>query len=215
MDWTWYLFGFKGRINRAKMWLAVLIMLCWMLFLSGLTVASGIVSIDGDKVSFGFDIDDVFRVVDPASWRSLSWAYVPTLLVKAIGTSLFAWVYLATSVKRLHDRDKSSWWIVPFFVTPGLYKQFADRLPDSWLDLPLSLIAFVLCVWAFVELFCLKGSRKTNRFGSDPLLRPDTRPRWEQIREIEMVPHKAHAHFPKFAFPRGNYLSRTSESNGH
>jgi uncharacterized membrane protein YhaH (DUF805 family) len=25
MDWTWYLFGFKGRINRAKYWLAGLV----------------------------------------------------------------------------------------------------------------------------------------------------------------------------------------------
>jgi uncharacterized membrane protein YhaH (DUF805 family) len=212
MDWTWYLFGFKGRINRAKMWLSVLIVLCWMLFLSGLAVASGIVS--GKEVSFGFDIDDIFRVVDPASWRSLSSAYVSTLLVKAIGTSLFVWVYFATSIKRLHDRDKSGYWMVPFFVAPGLYNQFVDRLPDSWLDLPLALIAFALCIWGFVEIFCLKGSRKTNRFGPNPLM-VDTRPRWEQSREIEMVPHKAGAHFPKFAFPRGNYLSRTSESNGH
>jgi uncharacterized membrane protein YhaH (DUF805 family) len=79
MDWTAYLFGFEGRINRAKMWLAGLIVLCWMLLLVGLTVASGIVS-GGNDESFGFDIDDVFRVVDPASWRSLSRDYFPTLL---------------------------------------------------------------------------------------------------------------------------------------
>src|SRR5215207_6960709 len=109
MDWNWYLFSFKGRINRAKMWLAVLIVICWMLFLAGLTVASGIVS-SGNGVSFGFDIDDIFRAVDPVSWRSLSWSYLPTLAMKTIATSLFVWVYLATSIKRLHDRDKSGWW---------------------------------------------------------------------------------------------------------
>ena len=27
MDWTWYLFRFDGRINRAKLWQAVLIVL--------------------------------------------------------------------------------------------------------------------------------------------------------------------------------------------
>ena len=190
MNWTWYLFGFNGRINRARMWLSGLIILCWMIFLGMLALASGIVS-GGKKTSFGFDIDDIFRVVDPASYRSLSWAFVPTLLIKMIGTSLFAWVYFATSIKRLHDRDKSGLWMVPFFVAPGLYNQFADRLPDSWLDQLLPLIAFVLCIWGFVEMYCLKGSRKTNRFGPDPLVRPDTRPRWEQNREIEMVPHKA------------------------
>ena len=81
--------------------------------------------------------------------------------------------------------------MVPFFIVPGLHSRFAERLPDSPLDLPLALIAFVLCIWGFVEIYCLKGSRKTNRFGPNPLARPDTRPRWEQIREMEMVPHKA------------------------
>ena len=26
MDWTWYLFRFDGRINRAKLWLGGLVM---------------------------------------------------------------------------------------------------------------------------------------------------------------------------------------------
>ena len=51
----------------------------------------------------------------------------------------------------------------------------------------------VLCIWGFVEMYCLKGTRKTNRFGPNPLAPPrhDTRPRWDQQSEIEMVPHKA------------------------
>jgi len=43
-------------------------------------------------------------------------------------------------------------------------------------------------------MYCLKGSRKTNRFGADPLTPPpphDTRLPWDQQSEIEMVPHKA------------------------
>ena len=27
MDWTWYLFRFDGRINRARLWQALLIVL--------------------------------------------------------------------------------------------------------------------------------------------------------------------------------------------
>ena len=33
MDWTWNPFSFKGRINRAKLWLALLVIICWMIFL--------------------------------------------------------------------------------------------------------------------------------------------------------------------------------------
>ena len=32
MDWVWFLFSFEGRINRAKYWLAGLVILCWMIF---------------------------------------------------------------------------------------------------------------------------------------------------------------------------------------
>ena len=34
MDYVWYLFRFDGRINRARCWLAGLIIVCWMIFLS-------------------------------------------------------------------------------------------------------------------------------------------------------------------------------------
>lgn len=76
MDWTRYLFRFEGRINRAKLWLAMLVILGWMMFLAGLTLATGIVS---GGASFGFSLDDLFRVVDPATYRSLSWTGLPWL----------------------------------------------------------------------------------------------------------------------------------------
>ena len=132
--------------------------------------------------------------MDPDAYRSLTWADLPRLLIKLFGTSLLMWVYFATSIKRLHDRDKSGWWMVPFFVVPGLYNQFADRLPDSYCRSAAGHCRVRLVLWGFIEMYCLKGSRKTNRFGADPLAPPpphDTRPPWDQQSEIEMVPHKA------------------------
>jgi uncharacterized membrane protein YhaH (DUF805 family) len=41
MNWTWYLFGFRDRINRAKNWLAALIMLCVMFVFGGLSIGLG------------------------------------------------------------------------------------------------------------------------------------------------------------------------------
>ena len=189
MDYAWYLFSFKGRINRAKLWLALLVILCWMFFLGVLAAVAA--SIFGGAKSFSFGVNDIFLVLDPETYRSLSKADLFPLFVKLIGTPLFVWIYFATSIKRLHDRDKSGWWMLPFFVIPGLYNELADRLDLSYATLPLGLAAFVLCIWGFVEMYCLKGSRKTNRFGPNPLQPIDTRPRWEQQSEIEMVPHKA------------------------
>lgn len=216
MDWTWYLFRFDGRINRAKLWLAGPVLLGLMIFVG--LVAIAIESLLGDPKPFHLGARDLFKLVDPDAYRSLTWAGLPRLMVKLFGTTLLLWVYFATAIKRLHDRDKSGWWMVPFFAVPGLCNQFIDRLPDSPADLPLALAAFALCLWGFVEMYCLRGSRKTNRFGADPLAPPPPRdggPRWDQQSEIEMVPHKANAHFPKFALPRGDDHSRTSENNGH
>src|SRR5205085_2347756 len=46
MEWVWFLFRFEGRINRAKYWLATLIILGCMIFalslLAGISAAFGI-----------------------------------------------------------------------------------------------------------------------------------------------------------------------------
>ena len=189
MDWTWYLFGFKGRINRAKYWLAGLVIICWMLFFVFIYACIS-VPLGGPR-TFNIDLNDIFNLIDPATWRPLTRADIPAAIVHGVGTPLFLWVFLATSVKRLHDRDKSGWWMVPFFAVPGLYNQFADRLPDSYADLPLALASSGLVLWGFIEMYGLNGSRNTNRFGADPLAPPpprDTRPPWDQQSEIEMVP---------------------------
>lgn len=185
MDWTWYLFRFDGRINRAKYWLAGLIIVCWMLFMAGIVVALG-------ARSFGFAVNDVFKAVDPDTYRTLSRADLPLVLAKLIGTPLFAWVFAATSIKRLHDRDKSAWWVLPFFVLPGLINQFVDRIGNDYIGFMLALISFVLATWGGIELLFFRGSRKTNRFGADPLhVSPAGKPAWDQERELEMPARKA------------------------
>jgi uncharacterized membrane protein YhaH (DUF805 family) len=195
MDYAWYLFSFEGRINRAKCWLAGLIIISWMIFLAILLLA--IAHLFGatmpDKLNFSPNL--IFNILDPKAWRSLSSTNLMALFIQTVGTPLFLWVYLATAVKRLHDRNKSGWWIVLFFVLPCLSSQFGARLED-WLGdstfaMLLSWNAFVFSVWGFIEMYCLKGTTGTNRFGADPLAPIDTRPAWDQQSEIEMVPHKA------------------------
>jgi uncharacterized membrane protein YhaH (DUF805 family) len=197
MDYKWFLFGFEGRINRAKYWLAALVVVCWMIFLATLVLT---ITSNTHPVSFGFSTDDIFRIVDPATLRStidkfrkgdLTAATLIRQLFYAIGTLVFLWVYVATSIKRLHDRNRSGWWMVPFFVAPGLYHQFEDRLGDSYMAALLGLVVGILALWGFIEMLCLKGTHGTNRFGPDPLAPVDTRPRWDQQSELEIVRHSA------------------------
>jgi uncharacterized membrane protein YhaH (DUF805 family) len=235
MDWAWYLFGFKGRINRAKYWLAGLVILSFMLIFVALMYAALTINFVAHamgtshgqgEVSFGIGLDDILGLLDPATWRSLSLAKLPMFLIRTAGTILFLWIFLATTIKRLHDRDRSGWWMLPFTALPSLFNHFSDLLPGSWFAMIAGAIMFVLMIWGCVELYFLRGTRWTNRFGPNPLGKQQMRARsaeerlhattpLDQRSEIEMVPHTANAHFPKFALPRSDYLSRTSESNGH
>ncbi|MBR0785269.1 DUF805 domain-containing protein [Bradyrhizobium iriomotense] len=204
MDWTWYLFRFDGRINRALLWQALLIVALLAALLGVIGQVIHLISAEGAlklslKLDFDFGLDDLFKLVDPRAYRSLASLDRTDLILKASGLALFSWIFLATAIKRLHDRDRSGWWIVLFFFLPGLFSQFADLLPKlSWI-LSLSLPFSILWLWGFVEMFCRPGTSGHNRFGPDPLLEIEdssasaapSAKRWDQSHEIEIVPPSA------------------------
>jgi uncharacterized membrane protein YhaH (DUF805 family) len=81
---------------------------------------------------------------------------------------------LAVGVKRLHDRNKSGWYLVLFYIVPGILVTagiaISTFMEDSIvLASILGLAAFAIGVWAFVELGCLRGTFGANRYGPDPL----------------------------------------------
>lgn len=204
MDWTWYLLRFDGRINRALLWQALLIvaLLAGLLEIVGQVVRAveGGTSLAlwfGFDIDFDFALDDVFRAVDPRTYRSLASADRATLILKALGTSLFFWIFLATAIKRLHDRDRSGWWIIPFVFIPRLFFQFSDRLPASNWFAPFDWVISALWLWGLVELFIVPGTSGHNRFGPDPLaeVADETQaartPAWDQQSELEIVPYRA------------------------
>src|SRR5262249_51466346 len=40
------------------------------------------------------------------------------------------WIGLALGAKRLHDRDKSAWWLLVFYAMPTILSTAADRMED-------------------------------------------------------------------------------------
>ena len=129
MDWVRYLFSFEGRINRAKFWLAGLITFCWTMFLIMLVFIPVAYLFDGpQKLHVGFE--NIFAIYDPQSYHGLSRPDLCSIVVNAIVMPPVLWVFLATAVKRLHDRDRSGWWLVLFFAVPGSCGQFADLRPE-------------------------------------------------------------------------------------
>jgi uncharacterized membrane protein YhaH (DUF805 family) len=198
MDYRRFLYHFEGRINRARYLLALLIILGSMVFaLLSLAIisaffgiATGPLSINlvGVAASFDLDADTAVKV-----------ALFPQIVTIPM-TLVFAWFYAAASIKRLHDRNKSGWWMIPFVAATGLYGQFGGWLGGAAFFVGLAV--FIAFIWGLVEMYFLKGTNGPNRFGPDPLPKAQTRSRssqtglrmssaWDQHSEIEFVPHSA------------------------
>jgi uncharacterized membrane protein YhaH (DUF805 family) len=188
VDHKSFLFSIEGRINRARYWLASLMILCAMIFSLLLLVVTSLalhlstgplsINLVGISASFGATYDH-----NPA-------AQFPRIAVLVM-TLAFGWRYAVTSIKRLHDRNKSAWWIVPFLVAPGLNTQFGDWLGDSWPAVFICYAAHIAFIWGSVEMYCLKGTRGPNRFGPEPLARRYTQSPWDQHSELQSAPHVA------------------------
>jgi uncharacterized membrane protein YhaH (DUF805 family) len=121
------------------------------------------------------DIHDGRPAVDRRQFYNAdpTWAK-PLTLALLCGTMgpifiISTWCFAATSIKRLHDRDKSGWWMVLFFIVPSLLDKLWGWLNEPNTAFIVSAIGFGLSVWGFVEIFCLRGTKGPNRFGSDPL----------------------------------------------
>jgi uncharacterized membrane protein YhaH (DUF805 family) len=89
------------------------------------------------------------------------------------GAMIAIWIScLAVGVKRLHDRNKSGWWIILFFVVPwlsGPVASVADKNGSDTAGLIVALVGLVFLIWGFIVLAILRGTRGPNRFGPDPL----------------------------------------------
>jgi uncharacterized membrane protein YhaH (DUF805 family) len=148
MNFGQLLFGFTGRINRAKYWLAALIY-----FIIGLVMAT---------IGYFAEEAPAFQILNA---------------VVSIGTLISS---IAVGLKRLHDRDKSGWWLLLFYLVPSLlagigaiaffYGVGAEAAGGMISGAIIWALGFAVLVWAFVELGCLRGTPGPNRFGPDPLV---------------------------------------------
>jgi len=141
MSMTQLLFSFQGRLNRKPYWLTNIAVGIGAIVL----VALALVMLGEHKFAEAF-----------ATMALVAILYIPLL-----------WVSLALGAKRLHDRNKSAWWLVLFYVAPGVASGIGDQM--EYLGFVLHLVAFAITVWAFVELGCLRGTVGPNQYGPDPL----------------------------------------------
>jgi uncharacterized membrane protein YhaH (DUF805 family) len=94
--------------------------------------------------------------------------YLGVLVALVAFLAAFA-LCIPIGIKRLHDRDKSGWWLLLFYVAPAVL-DWISRLTEAFV--PASLIGLVglgISVWTLVELGFLPGTDGTNHYGANPL----------------------------------------------
>jgi uncharacterized membrane protein YhaH (DUF805 family) len=155
------LFSFGGRINRGKYWLAAVIyFVVWILasILFTLFIARDVAGVP--------DVGNMSTEQTTRMILNMGIGVVLFFAVVLIPTFLST---LAVSLKRLHDRNKSGWWLLLFWIGPGVImgvQQSYQHIEGSWI---LGLIAVAIMIWAIVELGFLRGTAGPNQYGPDPL----------------------------------------------
>jgi uncharacterized membrane protein YhaH (DUF805 family) len=162
MKWTELLFSFRGRIRRLHFWLTTLVF----------GFAAGILTSTFQSIAQTYGMGET----NPDTHQ-----FEPT---GPLSIAIFAvtlanlWVNLALSVKRLHDRDRTGWWIaamsLSIIVAVGLgfltlMQPEGQREPLNTIVIIAVIAAGVLLVWLVIEIGFFRGTRGPNRFGPDPL----------------------------------------------
>ena len=83
---------------------------------------------------------------------------------------------LAVAARRLHDRGKSAWWLLPMYLPLFVFSVLGQIVEVSQGEPNPVAALFILLfsIWILVELGCLRGTIGPNRFGPDPLLPEST-----------------------------------------
>jgi uncharacterized membrane protein YhaH (DUF805 family) len=150
LTYIWLLFGFKGRVNRARYLVVQLALLTfWLLWLK-------------------------FPIQVSSQWETLFFDGVVTIAMIWINAATTAkrlhdrnrsgwWAVAVFVLNRL------------FYVYYGLFfgSYFGVDISIAWelLLVMLAVALSLLATWAFIELVFLIGTDGSNRFGPDPLAR--------------------------------------------
>ena len=148
------LFGFSGRINRGKYWLAVVL---WLVFWAIALPACLLLPSGSDWLEkfVHMTLDYVVLFIIFLTLVSVSW-----ISAFAIG------------IKRLHDRNKNGWLIVLFYVAPSILAGIANTSEQAVVSFVFGLASFGISIWGLVELGFLRGTVGPNPYGPDPLQAP-------------------------------------------
>lgn len=146
------LFSFHGRINRARFW-AVMLGIYGILFAFILLAEGFDDSPEMEDSSRYPPLELTDEDMEESDYNPVTGAYVEpepetettALIIGLAFMAFFLWIVLAVQVKRWHDRGKSGWMALVYFI-------------------PL-----IGGFWILIECGFLSGTAGPNQYGPDPL----------------------------------------------
>src|SRR5215475_11123810 len=145
--------GFSGSFCRGKYWLTLVVwLLIWIVAIL-IFLVSGL-AILGSNLRDG----SLPSPEDLAAFLRLIRDYgILSLIILAF--VIVSWISaLAIGIKRLHDRDRSGWWIVVFYFGPAVLAAAQTSSDGALASLVLGLGAFAVSIWSLVQLGFLRGT---------------------------------------------------------
>jgi uncharacterized membrane protein YhaH (DUF805 family) len=145
MDFSYLFTSFDGRINRKPYWLGILVM-----------------------VAVSLVVTLLLAFVMGMQGRSF-------LILMFIIQLVLLYPSAALMVKRFQDRNRPGWFaailLVPLILQgiTNIMGITGDPLNQGMLDYLFAAWIFIVGIWFFVELGCLRGTVGDNQFGPDPL----------------------------------------------
>ena len=149
-------FNPEGRINRSTYWLKGVLLhtAIWIVLWVALKLVAGA----NFNAWLNGLIDDLFAFdfgAIPDAFNYLITYLGVYFLALVVMTIVYWWTSIAIMVKRLHDRDKSGWWIL-LWAMIFVVGAFVIVGP------------LIVLIWALIELGFLEGTLGRNRYGDDP-----------------------------------------------
>jgi uncharacterized membrane protein YhaH (DUF805 family) len=148
---------FSGRSPRREFWMWIVFLVVVLIVLSVLDSLFGL----GGRTQFGPSAVQTPTMSGYGYGVGVTGGILAKLFLLAVLIP-----NLAVSVRRLHDTDRSGWWVLlplaPYFI--GIIAIFTHLFILTAILMLASLIgSILLLVW-----YCSHGTRGPNRFGPDP-----------------------------------------------
>jgi len=144
---------FSGRSRRMEFWMFMLLMLIVETVIIAVIAAGGISVFSRLTAGGGVGASPALGA---ASFGPLFWIGIIVFCVWLLATII---PYIAVTVRRLHDRNMTGWYMLGFFVVIAILSRLGSLG---------SLLVFVVEI-GWIVILALPGTQGPNKYGPDPL----------------------------------------------